>query len=954
LTSVLERNIQIELYRVLQNLVAKKFSYNDVEFVGVRFEPTINGRPDLVVEAIDKGKKMSLLVIETKRKIPFIDRKFDPYSKDVIRQASGYAVDLGAPYFATCNGEVLVLFDTFTAGVPLPQRRLKHYKVSFDEEFAKSFLEEVCRFRIGLGKWLELDDVFLQRLRTFHTFITPYLLDSLKRQLNEDLKFKEEYVVWLKSQLFEYSPERNESIAEQLAYMLMNRLTFYKTVETQISSLPKLHKIETEDPKVFSQKLRELFDKICKDVDYEAIFEPHTVLDKLLLPKTLIYTLNDFIEELGTYDLSKIRSDVIGRVYEELIPDVERHRLGQYYTPPPIIELITEMCIKSPNDKVLDPACGSGGFLVKAYHKLKDLKKKENPFADDDKLHEELLNQLYGIDINPFPAQLSSINLAVRNLKVTSRNINLVVSDFFKVKPSTGIFPKEFDVVVTNPPYTRQEEMEYKDQIREEALTYSDGSKIPLDARAGIYAYFFTQSARFMKNHGMMGQITSDTWLDVGFGEDIKRFFLEHFKIHAIIWYDIRAFEKALVGTCITILKKEEESKENRDNNIVKFVRIKKALPIEKIVTIIENTKKDFEDEHIGITIKKQSELEPQDKWGIFLRAPTIYLKILKNKKITTLGKTVSVKRGITSGANQFFYLDKEKIRLWSLEKGYLKPIIISPKEMKIEVRLHDIDSWVLSVHKPKEDLSKEKSNVLKYIQWGEEVETTIKGGKKGGSVVKGFHNLSTVTSRKLWYDIGKRESAPILRSRRIWERCVYLLNRADALANDSLYEIRPKNENDTLVLAGILNSSFAALVSELEGRFYGGGVLELEVYETKAMTVLDPSKISDKERQGIESAFSRVCEAQNKGDEKLEQVARIELDKAVFDALKLTESERKQVYEGLESLRSMRLQRKDVNVLVETAEKWKPHKKPKKEKRVKLEPSKRLDRWMERKNPSM
>ena len=46
MTSVLERNIQIELYRVLQNLVAKKFSFNQIEFVGVRFEPTINGRPD--------------------------------------------------------------------------------------------------------------------------------------------------------------------------------------------------------------------------------------------------------------------------------------------------------------------------------------------------------------------------------------------------------------------------------------------------------------------------------------------------------------------------------------------------------------------------------------------------------------------------------------------------------------------------------------------------------------------------------------------------------------------------------------------------------------------------------------------------------------------------------------------------------------------------------------------
>jgi hypothetical protein len=121
-----ERNIQIELYRILQNLITKKISLNNIEFVGVRYEPTINGRPDLVVEAIDKGKKLSLLVIETKRKVPFIDRKFDPYSKDVIKQASRYAVDLGAPYFATCNGQVLVLFDTFTAGVPLPQRKLKH------------------------------------------------------------------------------------------------------------------------------------------------------------------------------------------------------------------------------------------------------------------------------------------------------------------------------------------------------------------------------------------------------------------------------------------------------------------------------------------------------------------------------------------------------------------------------------------------------------------------------------------------------------------------------------------------------------------------------------------------------------------------------------------------------------------------------------------------------------
>ncbi|MEM3505609.1 MAG: N-6 DNA methylase, partial [Archaeoglobaceae archaeon] len=775
---------------------------------------------------------------------------------------------------------------------------------------------------------------------------TPYILESLNQLLREDLKFKEEYIRWLRAQLFEYSPEMNERIAEQLAYMLMNRLTFYKTLETQVATIPKLTKIETEDPKEFSTILRGYFDKVYKEVDYEAIFEPHPVLDQIPFSKKLMYALNEFIEELGTYNLAKIRSDVIGRVYEELIPDVERHRLGQYYTPPPIVELITEMCIRSPNDKVLDPACGSGSFLVKAYHKLKDLKKKENPFADENRLHEEILNQLYGVDINPFPAQLSSINLAIRNLRVPSRHMNIVVSDFFKVKPSMGVIP-EVDVVITNPPYTRQEEMEYKDQIREEALTYSDGSKIQLDARAGIYAYFFTHSAKFLKEHGMMGQITSDTWLDVGYGEGLKQFFLDHFKIHAIIWYDVRAFEKALVGTCITILEKEDKSREERENNLVKFVRIKKAIPTEGLVRIIEEAKENFEDERIGITVKKQKELEPKDKWGKYLRAPTIYYRILNHPKVTKLGKIALVRRGITSGANEFFYLDKEKIKLWSIEEKYLKPIVVSPKEKKIEITLDDIDQWVLYVHKGKEELA--GTNVLKYIQWGEEVETRIKGGIKGGTVIRGYHNLSTVKSRKLWYAVGEREPAPILRSRRIWERCMYFLNKADALANDSLYEIHPINKNDVDVLAGILNSSLTALISELEGRFYGGGVLELEIYETKNMTIVDPNKLSLNEKQNIEKALSKVCEAQRKGDEKLEQEARRELDYAVFDILGLAEDERRQVYEGLEALRRMRLQRKEVEILVETAEQWKPAKKPKKERIKRVEPSKRLDAWIDK-----
>jgi len=949
LASVPERNIQVELYRFLRNVIDKRFSFDEIEFVDVKFEqPSVDGRPDLVVYAREREREIPVLVIETKRKVPYVERRFDPFSKDVITQAERYATWLGAPYFATCNGEVLVIFETFKVGIPLPQRRMKDYKVPWplDEAFAKALLEEVGKFRIGVGKWLPLDDIFVQRLRSFHRFITPFIHLALVEKLREDARFKEEYAGWLRSQLFEYSDEINEKIAEQIAYLLMNKITFYKTLETQMPYLPELKKIDAVDSAEFSEMLKRYFDRVL-EVDYEGIFKK-TILDNVQLPTKLLYPLNDFIEELGTYNLASIQSDILGRVYEELIPGGERHRLGQYYTPPPIVELIVEMCIKSPNDKVLDPGCGSGSFLVKAYHKLKDLKKKENPFKGDAELHKELLDQIYGIDINPFPAQLSSINLAVRNLKVRSENINLVVSDFFKVKPSMSPLPPEFDVVVTNPPYTRQEEMEYKEQIRDVALTYSDGYRIDIDARAGIYAYFFTHSAKFLKNGGRMGYITSDTWLDVGFGEGLKRFFLDHFKILAIIWYDVRAFEKPLVGTCIPIFEKEDASKKAREENFVKFVRIKNPMPTQEIVNVVQTTNSDFEDERIRVVLRRQRDLQPEEKWGKYLRAPAVYFKIISNSKITKLVNCAEVKFGIKTGAKEFFCFDKEKIRLWGVETEYLEPIVTSPKDVKIEIKPEDISQWVLMVHESKEDLLKKTSNVLKYIEWGENVETRIKGGTKGGTRVKGYHNISSVKSRKTWYDLGKKRPAPILRYRRIWERCIFSLNRANAQCSDTFNEIRPRSKDDIIVLAGILNSSVTALLSELQGRFYGGGVLELEIYECENLQVLDPVKLSAREREKIEQSFLKLCDAQRKGDKQSEEEAQRELDNAVFDALGLTENERKQVYEGLESLRQMRFQRKEVEVLVETAEKWMPPKKPeRKRKIVEEEPTKRLDTWI-------
>jgi Type I restriction-modification system methyltransferase subunit len=127
-------------------------------------------------------------------------------------------------------------------------------------------------------------------------------------------------------------------------------------------------------------------------------------------------------------------SDIIGHVYENLIPAEERHRLGQFYTPPPIAELITKWCIRSGDDVVLGPGCGSGTFEIEAYWRLVEFKIGRRAIPSKD-VHRKVLKQIYAIDINSFPTQLTVMNLAMRNVRAPVTDLNVVESDFFSIIP---------------------------------------------------------------------------------------------------------------------------------------------------------------------------------------------------------------------------------------------------------------------------------------------------------------------------------------------------------------------------------------------------------------------------------------------------------------------------------------------------------------------------------------
>jgi len=232
---------------------------------------------------------------------------------------------------------------------------------------------------------------------------------------------------------------------------------------------------------------------------------------------------------------------------------------------------------------------------------------------------------------------------------------------------------------------------------------------LKISKRSSIYVYFFIHGGRFLREGGRLGLITSNSWLDVDYGGDLQRFFLENFKIKAIIESKVeRWFEDADINTAITILERCSNPEE-RSNNVVRFIQLKKPLvefipPIEdenerwayvdRLIELIESREGYYEDDKIRIFTKTQKELWDEgydeetkeyigSKWGKYIRAPGIFYKVLEKgkNKIVPLNYVAEVVGGLITGSNNFFYLSEEEVNKWRIEPQFLLAVVKTPRE---------------------------------------------------------------------------------------------------------------------------------------------------------------------------------------------------------------------------------------------------------------------------------
>jgi len=129
--------------------------------------------------------------------------------------------------------------------------------------------------------------------------------------------------------------------------------------------------------KSVSEYLRKLSELFSRAVEVTGDFEPVFYTGKydridIVESEEVLKALDWLVELIDAYRIERF-GDIVGYVYEDLIPAEERHALGEFYTPKPIAELIVRWCVRTPDDVVLDPGCGSGTFLVEAYKRFVEL-----------------------------------------------------------------------------------------------------------------------------------------------------------------------------------------------------------------------------------------------------------------------------------------------------------------------------------------------------------------------------------------------------------------------------------------------------------------------------------------------------------------------------------------------------------------------------------------------------
>lgn len=297
------------------------------------------------------------------------------------------------------------------------------------------------------------------------------------------------------------------------------------------------------EPYQFQIKTHEKNEKLAARIkalyETQRLREPNVFTDTIKVDDAVLRTVVSHLEGIN---LNKTDLDTKGVAFEQFMDGFFKGDFGQYFTPREIIAFAVEMLTPTHTDLVLDPACGSGGFLLYA---LDAVRREAGDYFDEGttehKLHWHTFAQrrLFGIELNDSIARVAKMNMIVHDDGHTNvisvdalQNVEKITTE------NRGFALDHFDLIFTNPPFGAVIKKTEKPYLEKFDMDYDwkDGArKGKSKASVKTEILFLERCHQFLKPEGKMAIVLPDGILTNSSLQYVRDWLLEHYRLLAVV-----------------------------------------------------------------------------------------------------------------------------------------------------------------------------------------------------------------------------------------------------------------------------------------------------------------------------------------------------------------------------------------------------------------------------------
>ncbi|MGC9101250.1 MAG: N-6 DNA methylase [Caldisericum sp.] len=315
-----------------------------------------------------------------------------------------------------------------------------------------------------------------------------------------------------------------------------------------------------ETPKDVVEKVKQL---------YERVKEKNSKLfnTDIKLPDSVIFEIVKILQEIS---LRNTDLDIKGRAFETFLGKIFRDEYGQYFTPRNVVKFMVEVLDPDEEDIVIDPACGSGGFLLYSLmHIIDKISKRYNEDKDSisrivwDFAHK----QIFGIEINDRIARIAMMDMIIHEDGSSNIECNNALLDYDAFDKKKDISPNKYSLVFTNPPFGAI--------VKDKAILQKfELGKNRESQKTEIL--FIERCLELLKDGGKLGIVLPDSILTNTTLQYVRDFIINRAKILAIVSLPQHTFVPSGAGVKSSLLFLEKTKEKNKDYEI--FMSIAKHI----------------------------------------------------------------------------------------------------------------------------------------------------------------------------------------------------------------------------------------------------------------------------------------------------------------------------------------------------------------------------------------